>query len=360
MHRYAKNIRIVFCIAMFCIIRSYAFAQAIFPKNIADSLPKSSVYFVGQLHYNKANAIVEQELLLALNVKYGLRYDILEFPHSVAFLLNQYLLTGQDSFLTFIHPAARFPVVRAVKQYNDRTDSTNHISFYGIDFENRSDGKFTRKAVELISGNCRISPAEPLQELMTRVYESPAAEMKGRLANLKEYLKKNETISKKLLKHYYLDLYLITNAQFDFSPNRDDAMFNNFNFLYKALSLTGDKPGFLASFGTGHINPGNNKGLSMRLSENPGSPVRNSVSIIGIQYLNCSFKNEGYKENAGSMDFLCAKNSVRESLKVSTGAESIGFITAGKLKGLNCSKNIRKMSGLIVVSNYSAVTNYGD
>jgi hypothetical protein len=93
--------------------------QAVTGSEIVDNLAKSKLYIFAQEHNNKANTLLEQELLLALNKKYNLRIDILEYAHSAAFLINQYLQTGQDSILSFINAEAPFNFIRSIKAHND-------------------------------------------------------------------------------------------------------------------------------------------------------------------------------------------------------------------------------------------------
>ena len=80
------------CILTFLLLLGVTFSQAQYfsGNDVADSIGKNKFYFVGQLHCNQANVIIEKELLFSLNSKYGVQYDILEFAHSIAFLINEY------------------------------------------------------------------------------------------------------------------------------------------------------------------------------------------------------------------------------------------------------------------------------
>ena len=87
----------------------------------------------------------------------------------MAFLLNQYLETGQDSILNFIDSKGNFSLVRTIKDFNDTVPDLRKIKFFGVDFENRLDGKWTRKAIEIISDKIKLADQSPLQSLLNAV-----------------------------------------------------------------------------------------------------------------------------------------------------------------------------------------------
>lgn len=343
-------------ISLICIISLSATGQSSLGIEIVSGLPKSRIYFVGQLHNNEANTMIETELLLSLHTKFNVQYNILENSHSAAFLINHYLQTGNESILKFVNPDAKFQFIKTVKAYNDKISSTNKIRFYGIDFENRQHGKYIRKVFEIICNELPSPVTEPLISLLQNLVECRSDQLEGNLLLLKNFLKTNEVTSRTLLGKYYVDVLLIANAQFNFSSKRDKAMISNFVQLYNELSKEGICPGFFASFGTGHINPENNNGIVMKLMNDHQSPVKNNVCIIGIQYFNCLFgKEKIHKSTDGSLRFLC-KNSVAEEMfqRQDYKSKRIEFLPKSKLSLLTCSGAIQLFAGIILVSNYGS------
>ncbi len=334
-----------------------ASSQPLLLTDCTNQLPKKKVYFVGQGHYNQANTIIEKELLFALNKKYKLRYAILEYGHSIAFLLNQYLESGVDSLLKWVHPEAPFTYIRAIKKYNDSVEASQKIRFYGIDFENRNDGKYTRKAIEWISDKLQLPEAEPLAILLQQTATAATpADLKNALKLLKTWMNKEEARARKQLSEFYTDLLLMVNAQFDFSPRRDDAMFQNFTLLYQELVKIDTSPSFLASFGTGHINPNNKNGIAMQLMLESTSVVHNDVAIIGVQYYRCYFGKENvYKTTFGSLDFLCNK-SIVENLQYAKelNKKAIRWIPNQELQKFGCKGIMEKMDGMLIMTGYEA------
>lgn len=336
-------------------------AQYFSADNVIDSIGKTKFYFFGQLHGNQANILLEKECLFALTKKYGVQYDILEYAHSIAFLFNMYLQTGQDSFLTFINANAKFSFIKTIKAYNDTIGKNKKIRFYGLDFENRRDGKYTRKAMAIILQQTKLPKEEWLFSLLYDMVNSSAEELEEKLKKLSAYLYKNDSKRRALLNVSFIDVLLIANAQYDFSPNRDGPMFDNFKRLYNELLGNGSTPLFFASFGTGHINPSNNRGLARRLSEGSGSPVFKQVSIVGVQYFNCLFlKDSVVNSSNGSVNLMC-KNAASEILSFThpNGKEAITFISKEKLNRLKCNKAIHAFSGLFAIQNFKAAI-FGD
>lgn len=336
------------------VMQQFVIAQNFSRENLIDSLEDSKIYFIGQLHCNLANNVLERELLIGLNRKYGVQYNILEYGHSVAFLINEYLKSSQDSFLKYINPSANFSFIKSIKCFNDSLTADKRIKFYGLDFEGRFEGKFTRQAISCIANHIKLSSASKLFEFMQAIINTKPQHMQKQLENLRVYLEKNYAECRSLLKDYFLDLLLIANAQYEFSPKRDGAMVDNFYRLYSELLLTNSDPRFFASFGIGHINPSNRRGIAMRLLNDELSPVNKKVSIIGVQYINSFFLNQGAtKPSHGSLSFLCRNsNSVIKELIGLRQTQSISFISKKSLGLLNCDKDISTFSGLLIIQNY--------
>lgn len=359
-----KQILILFFVFSFIKVR----AQESFSNKKYDSLLSSAVanlnqadfYFVGQAHGNQANTIIEKGLFFSLNKKFNVCYYILEYGQSLAFLLNQYLETGQDSILSFISSKGNFDLVKTIKSFNDTVSDLRKIKFFGVDFENEPDGKWTKKAIEIISDKIKLTDNHPLQILLNSLLNSiinqePKSE-KENLAALKLYLKNNEKDCRALLGKYYFDVFLISNSAFTFSPKRDKAMYDNFKLLYSELTRTEVNPKFFASFGFGHLNPDNKNGLPYRLLENGDSPIKDKVSVIGAQYYNCTFRVANPTIGpSGTLSSLC-KNSVVKNIDSSndTKAKTITFFSKSELKTFRCKELLNKLDGLVIIRNFEA------
>ena len=325
-----------------------------------NSLSQSDFYFVGQAHENQANSIIEQGLLFSLNKKFNVRYYILELGQSLAFLLNQYLETGQDSILVATYSKANFDIVKRIKSFNDTVADSKKIKFFGLDFENRLNWKWTKQAIEIIADEIKMPTNSPLQNLLNAVANPKPDSEKENLTALKKYLNKNENDCRLFLGKYYIDVLLIANAKFTLSQKRDKDMYANFKLLYRELETKGENPKFFASFGIGHINPENNSGLPYRLLNGSDSPVRDSVSVIGIQYYNCTFNvPKPDSGTAGTLRSICKKSIVKSvGSSNDTNERTITFFKKSELKNFGCNDAINKLSGLIIIRNFPGTTSW--
>ena len=347
-----------YLVLLFCVISLSLNGQSKFWSDIANRLPKSKFYFVGQGHNNEANTIIEKELLFSLNAKYHVQYDILENAHSAAFLINQYLQTGKEIFLKSIDSTASFNFIKAVKAYNDTISKNKRIRFYGIDFEGRQNGRIAQKAIEIIFHELKLPESETLHSLLRSIVDCQPKDIESNLLKLKFYLEDNNYKSRALLGKYYVDVLLIANAQFNFSPRRDGAMVANFKRLYDELIRNGEYPSFFASFGTAHINPENNNGIAIKLMNDVRSPIKDSVCIIGIQYFNCLFGKENKsKTTFGSLDFMCQNSDIEKLAGLQDRKNKlITFLQKEEFNMSDCNKKIRQLSGLILAYNFSATS----
>ena len=328
-------------------------------SSAVNSFPESKFYFIGQAHANQANTIVEKGLLFPLNNKFNVHYYILEFGQSLAFLLNRYLQTGEDSILNYINSNGNFSLVKTIKEFNDTVATSKSIKFFGLDFEDRLNGKWTKKAISIISDESKIPVDDSLQILLNAVINAKPDAEKESLVSLKKYLDKNEQSCRLLLGKYYVDVLLISNAQFKMSRQRDKAMFANFKLLYHELSKEEENPKFFASFGFGHVNPRNKTGLSYKLLETKESPVKGKIAVIGIEYFNCRFNTlqTPKKLSNGTLDFLC-KNSVIKSLRISdnTKRKAITFLSKNEIGNLACKNAVGRLDGLIIIRNFDGTS----
>lgn len=321
--------------------------NAAFAKQVVQGLPAAGYYFIGQLHNNAANTILEKELLFALHNRFGKTYDIIEYGHSLAFMFNEYLRTGEDSILSYTLPSANFHFVKAVRAFNDTVPEDRRIRFYGLDFENRIHGRLTKKALSVIRDRLQ-DKNNSLYHLLDACVRSDSSALRKNLTQLKTYLAKNNAESKTVLKDHYLDVALMANAQYDFSPKRDFSMYRNFKLLCDELS---GPPVFFSSFGIGHITPDNRNGLAHILNTAGDSPLKDRVSTIGIQYLNCHFESsDKFEKTTGSMSFLCHRSQLEQLTPVGNGQPLLRYIPSTSFT--SCSEQIKKFAGIIVAEHF--------
>lgn len=72
----------------------------LFNQDIEDK----KIIMIGEIHYMEANYIIQANLLIHLNMHFGVRHLLIEFGRAEAFLYNQYLKTGDESYLNQTFP----------------------------------------------------------------------------------------------------------------------------------------------------------------------------------------------------------------------------------------------------------------
>lgn len=110
---------------------------------------------LGELHYMAANSTLQTDLFIYLNKRYGVRHLLIEFGRAEAYLYNQYLLTGDEKYLSktfqgFSRYKEFFTSWRKLYAYNLELNSRKKMVVHGLDFE-REPGLST-SMYELLSG----------------------------------------------------------------------------------------------------------------------------------------------------------------------------------------------------------------
>lgn len=325
--------------------------------SLADSLPNADCYFIGQAHLNKLNTTLELELLLQLHARHGVQFEILEYSHSAAMIMNEYLETGNDDLLKSLDSAGNFMLLRGVRQYNQALTAEKRIRFFGIDFEGRVNNRYLKKAAAIICHNKQLNNNTPLGKYLISL-QLPDANIPQLLTEIKQYLSISADTAASLLGNYYIDLLLITQAQYGFSPRRDANMFMNFQTLYKALSTHTTNPRFFGSFGYAHIQPGNTQSISYRLQNSNSSPVRGKVSLMGIQYFR-SVTGESYQATIGNLSALCSKTILTQlEQQVSGNNPEVHIYGSKNISLIPCKPGLQTFSALLLVYNYPGSRGY--
>ncbi|MCG8309778.1 MAG: hypothetical protein MI975_20450 [Cytophagales bacterium] len=101
---------------------------------------KKKIIMIGEMHYMKANYIIQADLLIHLNKHFGVRHLLIEFGRAEAYLYNRYLKTGDLSYLNktfpgFNHFDKFFTGIKKLYEYNLGLDHNKKLIVHGLDFE---------------------------------------------------------------------------------------------------------------------------------------------------------------------------------------------------------------------------------
>jgi hypothetical protein len=275
-----------------------------------------------------------------------------EYCHSLCFLENMYLKTGDKSFLKLIDSTASFPHLKAIREHNLK-DTMHPVYFYGIDYELNIGGDealgfrdLFKAAIEVLRNEAKIETVDSLMNLyMLNIRET---DDEYALSNLKRILQERlmEELSpqqKEKLGNYFDDLYLILNAESKYRPNRDDAMFFAMNFVHSIPKRKGTK--YLMSIGGGHQTTNAKYNLRKYLGEK-NALFRDSVCYVGSQYLQCktSFSSNGQYtmyENIGDIELMSDAKTANAFKTIFAEEDKNSFVLLRKHQ-LQCLKTVHK------------------
>jgi len=259
-------------------------------------------FFTAEEHWLDINTQVQYEFLVFLHKKAGVRNLILEGGYCYAFMINQYLKTGNEWYLNKalyhppVCPEAFTELFRKIYAYNLRYPPLERIQVVGIDLE---------QSPELVI-NClnELLPSKPLSagvkdkmEQLLRYQLTP--ESNKELRKYFRQLYKEVHLRRRAYRRFWGNQYWLfklildnTIQGFD-SPllrdfiyahsdqkNREERMFENYKLL-QAFGRLG-KGNSYAQFGGIHteLSPAINWGyptLAQRLNSDKFSPVQNQV-----------------------------------------------------------------------------------
>lgn len=95
---------------------------------------------IGEIHHMAANSILQADLLIYLNKKFGIRHLLLEYGRAEAWLYNKYLETGNEKYISYTNPGFNrysefLNCWEKIYNYNRFIDPDKRILVHGLDFE---------------------------------------------------------------------------------------------------------------------------------------------------------------------------------------------------------------------------------
>jgi hypothetical protein len=281
-------------------------------RTVLQNANDKKLIMMGELHQVQINCLVQLEMIKQLSNDAAL-VVLEEFAHSLCFLENKFLETGDEQYLKMIDSTDAFPAMHWIYAHNKSVVATKQIKFAGIDYEindkanNESAFKKSfRNAIEVLRTQTKMFEVDSVfNEYMLLVQTTNNGSalanllglMKDRLNNLKEE-------QKTVLGKDYHDLYLILNSETQYRPSRDDAMMDKLIYIEKNIALPNAK--FFVSIGAGHAMASSSQNLRYRLDQ-AISVFKNNHFQIGLQYINCKSRFFGKRQqidNTGVFDLI--------------------------------------------------------
>ena len=241
------------------------------------------IIMIGENHYMAANSILQTDLFIHLNKKFGVRHLLIEFGRAEAYLYNQYLQTGDEWYLNhtfqgFSRYKEFFSNWKKLYDYNSGLDSNKKLVVHGLDLE-REPG-LSASIYELLSAY-EINP--PVNRLMNSI--KVRLDTIGIERNNKDYIYYlREKISALSLpddeNKIVIDKILNNNSFFSNFSQRD----NNMAQAFLELDTTDEV--YLGQFGFAHTQLNNENYLTGLL--NKLEKYHNKVLVMNMYYVDSS------------------------------------------------------------------------
>jgi hypothetical protein len=264
-----------------------------FEYKLDDSpLPGKLFYIAGEMHHTAPDRIMEFSLFKKLNRDYNVRNLLIEYPYSLSYIVNKFMVTGDTSLLLSFSPKRSdyrefYLQLRALYL---TLPPDQQFRVFGIDFElDRERYLYYNKAITEIFRKADL-PAAIMQQVEKALTQN--SEKASRVLNdfFLSTFDQYKTLYRQQLGTEYDDFTIIINRNNKFSSSRDKQLFKNFRQLEPYFLKGKDsRPRFFCQFGLAHVLPEYNRNFRNLVLDQYTS----EVFTIGYQYYNCKVSNKG-------------------------------------------------------------------
>ena len=263
----------------------------------------------GEIHTIWKSEDLRFSFLRALNKGFGINHLILEEGLSVGYLINRFLITGDESYLEKIYPSSENPVIdeRNIKRkenlkkvYKENHETTNKIKVIGLDIERFEYKNVSIVLKELVNEftiptisktllkDLSIGLEENIQEkeienLLLMIFSDP--EIKNLLLSIDSY---EEWVLNGVLKGL---LFYVTNKSF---RQRDEYMYKRF-IEYQKIDKHREINKYYFQIGVNHLKTKNDWFASYVLSKE--AKKENLISLL------IRFEYFGFEKNIFGTSF---------------------------------------------------------
>lgn len=296
--------------------------------SIIDSdIKDKEIFFTGEAHGIGMNYKTELKFIKYLHKTAGVKYILCEMPVSSVLLLDNYLQTGDNSYLEkYMETFKYYPVCnnevyemwKSVYEYNSHLPENEKLHALGIDIEFTGINTIERMISLLPDGtppkkiSANLKTLKETYENLSNEEKEVSSEDENKLIQFLNDFKKNINLNRNEYKSYFKDnlLYFelmldnllytsdhIEEIQSNTPFYRDKRMYDNFKALYEHLP----EGKYYGQFGGYHVyqNQGkyNQPRIAAMLNEEDDM-FKDKVLTIQYIYKNCKYLDKGIKDNS--------------------------------------------------------------
>jgi hypothetical protein len=261
---------------------------------------------LSEIHYVSVNTAIQYHLISSM-APLGYRNILLEQPLSYSIIGNQYLLTGDTSYLALLaRSCENLEFWKKIYAFNHHQPVSKQIRFWGMDFEIEDGrGRYFGPALDILISQKKVPL--PIAASVEKLKKSP-----GATANLYTCRKMLQdwlhTDSAHLVMGpSYNLLKMLVERNTTFSKNRDKELYLNAKTIHESLAATDPGGRYLAELGIAHVNIANKESFVSLIAHKEDSPWKEALFIIGTHYINCVSNYRLLKETKVNLGLLDKK-----------------------------------------------------
>ncbi len=283
-----------------------------FNEDVNISFDKEAKFIMsGEIHGVPSNMMLKYQFLVHAYRNNNVRYLVIEAGPAMAYAVNEYLSTGDESLLkfsTFCFMELEF--WRALKAFNDQLNPVDKIEVTGFDFDWIEPYRHVIKEVLKPKSEYKENTNQTIKSIIYDLDNKATNESIPELnAQIKELLTSEDSIFNNDISSnkVTLDLIAWNKVPATAQITRDKETYENIVRSSKSFS----KGNFFGQYGVSHVNK-TKTSLTALLHKCPDSPFYGKVVSISRNYMNCESKlgdKTDYLDNWGILRSLGIKFS---------------------------------------------------
>ncbi len=273
---------------------------------LLDDISDKRIYFTGESHGIGFNQTITLKFLQFFNINAGVNYYLAELGYAGAYLINEYLETGDEQLLldvinlsegTYAWTKENIAFYKDIRSYNNTLSEPDRITIIGIDIEHQHIAGILL-LYRLLPLNDPPSEISALISELIDIYEDELysyANVEDFSNRLFQDIENNTTAYEGYLGSDYFDFYLSArNLTYKFDVYADYNAVIRENYIYENFkSVFSHLPDakFYGQWGASHIHLKKHSGvdwIAKLINESTDLSLQNAVLTIKPFYLNCT------------------------------------------------------------------------
>lgn len=283
-----------------------------FDDDINITFNKEAKFIIsGEVHGVPSNMMLKYQFLVHAYKNNNVRYLVMEAGPAMAYAVNEYLSTGDESLLKFsTYCFMELEFWKALRAFNEQQNQADKIEVIGFDFDWIEPYRYVVKDILTPKPEYKENINQAIKSIINDLDNKPTNENISKLnSKIKELL-----ISEDSIFHNDISSNKVTLELIAWNEVPVTAQITRDNETYKNIlrgSKSFNRGNFFAQYGVSHVNK-TRTSLTTLLHKSADSPFYGKVVSISRNYTNCESKLRDkidYLDNWGILRSLGIKFS---------------------------------------------------